>query len=204
MGEPRRRVRGERVRRERGRRRDVVQGEAAAARRTLVDIEAVGGKEVLRRIWDGDARERIVLIGRKEHRLLREVRVQVHLVVKLLLAGNVLKVFRARARSELDAALALGEGVLDLDERVGAVGEEVGHLAREDAHDAEEQVARDAERHRHVWLHDILDRGRDVGLDDLELGDLLVHVRGEPDLAERALLREDELRRARVGWSQNR
>ena len=59
MGEPRRRVRGERV--QRGRRRDVVQGEAAAARRTLVDIEAVGGKEVLRHIWDGDARERIEL-----------------------------------------------------------------------------------------------------------------------------------------------
>ena len=33
----------------------------------------------------------------------------------------------------------------------------------------------------------------DVGLEDLVLGELLVEVRREPDLAQRPLLRQDEL-----------
>jgi hypothetical protein len=40
---------------------------------------------------------------------------------------------------------------------------------------------------------------RNVGLDDVDLGHLLLHVRGEPDLAERALFREHELRGRTAG-----
>ena len=104
----------------------------------VVESEAVG------RVRDDDAREGvIVLVVREEHRLRRQVGVEVHVIVKVLDAGNLLKRLGASALGELNAgALALHlESILDLDERLRAVRKQERHLAREDAHDAEQQVA---------------------------------------------------------------
>ena len=139
----------------------------------------------------GDARERRVVVEGEEHRGARQVGVEVHVVERVVLRDLVVRL-RPRARRELDRARLL-EGVLHLDERLRAVGEQVANLAREDAHDAEEEVAGDAEGHRRGGVGDVVNGVLDVRLHDLHLGHLLLHVRREPDLGERALLGEHQL-----------
>ena len=173
---------------------------ALGTKTLLLVVLAVGSLRGLRLevvvvVGDRDARESVVVVDGEEHRLRRQVGVEVHVIVEgvMLLLRDLIVRLGARAGGELDAARGL-EGVLDLDECLRAVREQVGHLAREDAHDAEQEVSRDTECHRHTRVLDVLDGLRDICLDDLDLGHLLVHVRSKPNLAERALFRQHQLR----------
>mmetsp|Transcript_13717 Transcript_13717/g.51151 ORF Transcript_13717/g.51151 Transcript_13717/m.51151 type:complete len:553 (-) Transcript_13717:43-1701(-) len=99
---------------------------------------------------------------------------------------------RELSRREVDHAGA--EGHLELRERLAAVRHQVVHFARIDAHHAQQEMARHAQRQGHPRIRDRLHRGRDVRLEDLRLRELLVPVRGEPDLAQRPFLGQNELR----------
>ena len=98
--------------------------------------------------------------------------------------------------------LAGAEGHLDLDHGLLGVVHEVLDLARVDPNDAQEEVAGDSQGQRDGGVDDGVDRVGDVGGEDLRPPQLLVApVRGQPHLAQRALLGQDDLRVEHPGGS---
>mmetsp|Transcript_81284 Transcript_81284/g.161629 ORF Transcript_81284/g.161629 Transcript_81284/m.161629 type:complete len:266 (+) Transcript_81284:1697-2494(+) len=171
---------------------------------SVLGRKATRGEIVLIGIGQLDAfnatRKLDAILDCKQHLLISQVGVEVHFV-ELIVARDFLVALCARTRCQFDAARC-AECVLYLDQSLGAIREQVGDLAREDAHYTEQQVTRHTQRHRNRL--DILDGLGNVGLNDGQLRHLLLHVGGQPDLSQRALLGKHELGVKHRCWCQAR